>query len=86
MKKIEVKGRQYAVEKRKDERIQVTRIAPYDETEYHWALSTAGGNGWQIIRNKKVFDTFHSNDPYEAALACTVWDDSMHLKRTGGIN
>ena len=31
--------------------MQVTRISPYDETEYHWASKSADRNFWSIIRN-----------------------------------
>ena len=41
----------FAVRIRDDGGTQVTRISPYDETEYHWALKSAGRNFWSIILN-----------------------------------
>ena len=38
-------------------RIQVSRISPYDETEYHWALKSAGQNHWRIVRNGHTVST-----------------------------
>ena len=33
----------FAVHTLTDGVVQVTRISPYDETEYHWALKSPGG-------------------------------------------
>ena len=41
----------FAVHILADGTLQVTRISPYDETEYHWALKSPGRNHWCIIRN-----------------------------------
>ena len=52
--------------------VQVTRISPYDETEYHWALKSAGRNFWSIIRNGQKVSTvgpFIGGKPDEAAEA-----------------
>ena len=62
----------FAVQTRNDGGIQVTRINPYDETEYHWALKSAGRNFWSIIRNgQKVSNVgpFIGGKPDEAAEA-----------------
>ena len=38
-----------------DGSVQVSSIHPYDETDYHWALKSAGRRNWQIIlRGRKV--------------------------------
>ena len=50
--------------------LKVTRISPYDETEYHWALKSAGRNFWSIIRNGHKVSTigpFIGGKPDEAA-------------------
>ena len=40
-----------------DGAVQVTRISPYDETEYHWALKSPGRNHWRIIRSGRTVST-----------------------------
>lgn len=47
----------FAVHTLKDGAVQVTRISPYDETEYHWASKSAGRNFWSIIRNGRKVST-----------------------------
>ena len=47
----------FAVRTSPDGKVQVTRISPYDETEYHWALKSAGSNNWRIIRNGHTVST-----------------------------
>lgn len=50
--------------------VQVTRISPYDATEYHWALKSPGRNHWCIIRNGRTVSTvgaFSGGKPDEAA-------------------
>ena len=47
----------FAVHTLADGAVQVTRISPYDETEYHWALKSAGSNNWRIIRNGHTVST-----------------------------
>lgn len=37
--------------------VQVTRISPYDETEYHWASKSPGRNHWRIIRSGHTVST-----------------------------
>lgn len=60
----------FAVHILSDGAVQVTRISPYDETEYHWALKSSGRNHWRIIRNGHTVSTvgaFISGKPDEAA-------------------
>ena len=62
----------FAVQTRQDGALQVTRISPYDETEYHWALKSAGRNHWRIIRNGHTVSTvgaFIGGKPDEASEA-----------------
>ena len=47
----------FAVHILADGAVQVTRISPYDETEYHWALKSPGRNHWRIIRNGRTVST-----------------------------
>ena len=47
----------FAVHTRADGAIQVTRISPYDETEYHWALKSAGRNFWSLLRSGRKVST-----------------------------
>ena len=49
---------------------QVTRISPYDETEYHWASKAADRNFWSIIRDGRKVSTigpFIGGKPDEGA-------------------
>lgn len=60
----------FAVHILSDGAVQVTRISPYDETEYHWASKSPGRNHWKIIRNGHTVSTvgdFSSGKPDEAA-------------------
>ena len=60
----------FAVHTLKDGAVQVTRISPYDETEYHWASKSAGRNFWSIIRNGRKVSTispFIGGKPDEAS-------------------
>ena len=60
----------FAVHTLKDGAVQVTRISPYDETEYHWASKSAGRNFWSIIRNGRKVSTigpFIGSKPDESA-------------------
>ena len=42
-----------------DGRLQVNRVSPYDETEYHWAFKRPEGRGvWGVARNGKVVAEF----------------------------
>ena len=47
----------FAVHILADGAVQVTRISPYDETEYHWALKSPGRNHWSIICNGRTVST-----------------------------
>lgn len=60
----------FAVHTLADGTVQVTRISPYDETEYHLALKSPGRNHWCIIRNGRTVSTvgaFISGTPYTDA-------------------
>ena len=60
----------FAVHTLADGTVQVTRISPYDETEFHWALKSPGRNHWRIIRNGCTVSTvgaFISGKPDETA-------------------
>ena len=60
----------FAVHTLADGTVQVTRISPYDETEFHWALKSPGRNHWRIIRNGCTVSTvgaFIGGKPDEAA-------------------
>ena len=49
-----------------DGTVQVTRISPYDETEYHWASKSPDRNHWRTIRNGRTISTvgtFSSGKP-----------------------
>ena len=60
----------FAVHTLADGTVQVTRISPYDEAEYHWALKSPGRNHWRIIRNGCTVSTvgaFIGDKPDETA-------------------
>lgn len=60
----------FAVHILADGAVQITRISPYDETEYHWALKSPGRNHWRIIRNGHTVSTvgaFIGSKPDESA-------------------
>ena len=60
----------FAVHTLADGTVHVTRISPYDETEYHWALKSPGRNHWRIIRNGRtvsIVGAFIGGEPDEAA-------------------
>ena len=44
----------FAVHEHEDGAMQITRISPYDETEYHWASKSAGRAVWRIIRDRRI--------------------------------
>ena len=54
-----------------DGRLQVNRVSPYDETEYHWAFKRPEGRGvWGVARNGKVVAEFLpslNDEDYETA-------------------
>ena len=76
----------YTVSERK-ERFHITRVAPYDETEYHWAVSNQEGNRWTVYRHSpgRAAFTMGTDSAEEVARACKLNDDALGLKRTGGI-
>ena len=47
----------FAVHTLTDGTVQVNRISPYDETDYHWASKSPGRNHWRIIRNGHTIST-----------------------------
>ena len=60
----------FAVHTLADSTVQVTRMSPYDETEYHWASKSPGRNHWRIIRNRRTVSTvgtFIGGKPDESA-------------------
>ena len=62
----------FAVHTLADGTVQVTRISPYDETEYHWALKSPGRNHWRIIRSGRTVSSvgvFIGGKPDEASEA-----------------
>ena len=62
----------FAVHTLADGAVQVTRINPYDETEYHWASKSANRNFWSILRNGHKVSTigpFFGGKPDEASEA-----------------
>lgn len=65
----------FAVHILADGTIQVTRVSPYDETEYHWASKSPGRNHWRIIRNGHTVSTisaFIGGKPDESAGVMTA--------------
>ena len=69
---ITVDRQQFMVTTFADGHTQVSSIHPYDETEYHWALKSAGRNFWSIIRNGHKVSTigpFIGGKPDEASEA-----------------
>ena len=72
--------------------IHLSRIAPYDETEYHWATrmdtpSLGYINKWTIYNGKdcKVHSAAADATPEAVAAECFRLDEEKGLKRTGGI-
>lgn len=60
----------FAVHTLADGTVQVTRISPYDETEYHWASKSPRRNHWRIIRAGHTVSTigaFIGGKPDESA-------------------
>ena len=77
----------YRVSDCKDGRKEISRVAPYDETEYHWAVSNQDGNRWTVYRHSpgRAVCTIGTDSPEEVAQVCKVNDDKLGLKRAGGI-
>ena len=66
---FKVRDQRFHLTDRGDGTLQVTSIHPYDETEYHWDLKSAGCNFWSIIRNGQKVSTvgpFIGGKPDEA--------------------
>lgn len=84
--KITVDHTQYIMRARNDARggVQISRIAPYDETEYHWALSRIPGN-WTVYRQSQAVSQVLSEDSEDVAAMCKRLDEECRLHRTGGI-
>ena len=66
--------------------VQVTRISPYDETEYHWALRSPT-TGWWLVRRSGTGITILPARLTEEQVAAELLnlDRAAHLTRTGGI-
>ena len=66
---------------------QITRIAPYDETEYHWAYSNPAGDRWTVCTPEVGLTvcTVDTDLPEEVARICKERDTAAGLKRRGGI-
>ena len=75
--------------------LQVESVHPYDETEYHWALKSAGSRSWQIIRNGQTVSTVGSFikgkpagealTPQQIAYFLIKADEDAHLTPTKAI-
>ena len=80
----------YSVQKRPDGFLQVNSIAPYDETEYHWAIEHHTGS-WNIYRKNSWVSIIIKDEemdeitPETVAAECFRLDEKKGLKRTGGI-
>ena len=65
--------------------MQITRISPYDETEYHWASKLAGRAVWRIIRDGRTVSragaTGQELAPEEVAHLMLDADQKAHLDR-----
>jgi len=66
---------------------QIARIAPYDETEYHWAYSNPAGDHWTVCTPEvgRTVCTVDTDSPEEVARICKERDAAAGLKRRGGI-
>ena len=88
MERIElnIDGTLYTVSENKESRY-IKRIAPYDETEYHWAHFNAAKSRWTVYLGNpgRVRFTTDIDSVTEVVKACKANDDALGLKRTGGI-
>ena len=50
----------FSVHTKADGTLQVTRISPYDETDYHWAMKSPDCRIWHIIRNGRIVSTIRA--------------------------
>ena len=75
----------FAVHEHEDGAMQITRISPYDETEYHWASKSAGRAVWRIIRDGRTVSragaTGQELAPEEVAHLMLDADQKAHLDR-----
>lgn len=75
----------FAVHERENGEIQITRISPYDETEYHWAFKSAGRAVWRIICDGRIVSragaTGQELVPEEVAHLMLDADQKAHLDR-----
>lgn len=83
---LNIGGTEYAHQEHNG-RLYIKRIAPYDETEYHWAVSNQDGNRWTIYRHSpgRAVCTIGTDSAQEVAEACKAIDEDLGLTRTGGI-
>lgn len=72
--------------------IQVSSIHPYDESEYHWALSKDDGETYIIYRDGKMIEMFdgteqdQDNGGFNDIMAELIrLDKKANIRRTGGI-
>ena len=66
-----------------DGRLQVNRVSPYDETEYHWAIMRTP-TSWDVLRNgRRVTTLRHEHgttfEAEEAAAQLLNLDAAAHL-------
>ena len=75
----------FAVHEHEDGAMRITRISPYDETEYHWASKSAGRAVWRIIRDRRIVSragaTGQELAPEEVAHLMLDADQKAHLDR-----
>lgn len=73
----------FAVHEHEDGAMQITRISPYDETEYHWDSKSAGRAVWRIIRDGRTVSragaTGQELVPEEVAHLMLDADQKAHL-------
>ena len=83
---LNIDGTMYSVSG-KDGNRYIKRIAPYDETEYHWAYYDAGKNRWTIYLGNPGRARFAvgTDSVTEIAKACLANDKALGLKRTSCI-
>ena len=84
--KLTIDHTRYAVSEHEGS-LYIQRIAPYDETEYHWAVSNQDGNRWTVYRHNpgRLAFTMDTESVDEVARACKHNDDALGLKRRDGI-
>ena len=70
-----------------DPRLCLTRIAPYDETDYQWAVSNQAGTRWTIYRHSPGVPAgmIGERPSQKVAELCKARDEALGLKRRGGI-